>query len=89
MRSEAAKGAVMSPGYALGLLCECCGARRSDGSRRWCAECRDSKAPGVMNSVEAPGHRNSIPWILVAPTLPEQLRQPREVHRHAPRPRPE
>ena len=26
-----------STSYALGLLCEC-GARRSDGSRRWCAE---------------------------------------------------
>jgi hypothetical protein len=53
-----AQGAVMSPGYSLGLLCECCGARRSDGSRRWCAECRDSKAPGVMNSVEAA----TSPW---------------------------
>ena len=33
-----------STDYALGLLCEC-GGRRSDGSCRWCAEWRYSKAP--------------------------------------------
>jgi len=58
MRSEAAEGVVMSPGYTLGLLCECCGARRSDGSRRLCAQCRYSKAPGEFNSVEAA----TSPW---------------------------
>ena len=46
-----------STSYALGLLCEC-GARRSDGSRRWCAECRYSKAPWEMSSVEAA----TSPW---------------------------
>jgi hypothetical protein len=56
MRAEAAPGAVM--GYALGLRCEECGARRSDSSRCWCAECRVSKAPGEFNSVEAA----TSPW---------------------------
>ena len=46
-----------STSYALGLLCEC-GTRRSDGSRRWCAECRYSKAPWEINSVEAA----TSPW---------------------------
>jgi hypothetical protein len=49
MRSETAEGAVMS--YTLGLLCEC-GARRSDNSRRLCAQCRYSKASWEINSVE-------------------------------------
>jgi len=64
MPAEAAEGAVSrtrerktSTSYALGLLCEC-GARRSDGSRRWCAECRYSKAPWEINSVEAA----TSPW---------------------------
>src|SRR5215471_6074229 len=65
MRAEAAEGALMgrtrerktSTSYALGLLCEC-GTRRSDGSRRWCAECRYSKAPWEINSVEAA----TSPW---------------------------
>jgi hypothetical protein len=64
MRAEAAEGAVSrtrerktSTSYALGLLCEC-GARRSDGSRRWCAEYRYSKAPWEMSSVEAA----TSPW---------------------------
>jgi hypothetical protein len=64
MPAEAAEGAVSrtrerktSTSYALGLLCEC-GARRSDGSRRWCAECRYSKAPWEMSSVEAA----TSPW---------------------------
>jgi hypothetical protein len=43
MRAEAAQGAMSS--YSLGLRCEC-GARRSDGSRRWCAECRYANATG-------------------------------------------
>jgi hypothetical protein len=55
MRSETAEGAVMS--YTLGLLCEC-GARRSDNSRRLCAQCRYSKAPWEINSVEAA----TSPW---------------------------
>ena len=42
MRSEATEGAVMSPGYTLGLRCEECGARRSDGSLRWCSACNSS-----------------------------------------------
>ena len=42
MRAEATEGAVMSPGYTFGLLCECCGARRSDGSLRWCLACQSS-----------------------------------------------
>jgi hypothetical protein len=46
----------MSTGYARGLLCEC-GARRSDGSQHWCAECHRSKAPGEIRSVEA-----ATPW---------------------------
>ena len=65
MRAEAAEGAVMgrtrerktSTSYALGLLCEC-GARRSDNSRRLCAQCRYSKAPWEINSVEAA----TSPW---------------------------
>jgi len=58
MRAEAAEGAVMSStGYARGLLCEC-GARRSDNSRRLCAQCRYSKAPWEINSVEAA----TSPW---------------------------
>ena len=45
MRAEAAEGAAMSStGYARGLLCEC-GARRSDNSRRLCAQRRYLKAP--------------------------------------------
>jgi hypothetical protein len=47
----------MPTGYARGLLCEC-GAHRSDGSRRWCAECRYSKAPWEINSVEAARRRH-------------------------------
>jgi hypothetical protein len=58
MRSEAAQDAVMATGYARGLLCECCGARRSDASRRLCAQCRYSKAPWEINSVEAA----TSPW---------------------------
>jgi hypothetical protein len=42
MRSETAEGAVMSPGYTFGLVCERCGARRSDGSLRWCSSCNSS-----------------------------------------------
>ena len=44
--------------YSLGLLCECCGAPRSDNSRRLCAQCRYSKAPWEINSVEAA----TSPW---------------------------
>ena len=64
MRAKAAEGAVSRTGerktstsYALGLLCEC-GARRSDNSRRLCAQCRYSKAPWEINSVEAA----TSPW---------------------------
>jgi hypothetical protein len=35
-------GRSAPPGYTLGLLCECCGARRSDGSLRWCSACNSS-----------------------------------------------
>jgi hypothetical protein len=63
MRAKAAEGAVSRTGerktstsYALGLLCEC-GARRY-GSRRLCAQCRYSKAPWEINSVEAA----TSPW---------------------------
>jgi hypothetical protein len=42
VRTEAAEGAVMATSYTFGLLCERCGARRSDGSRRLCAQCRDA-----------------------------------------------
>ena len=59
MCAKAAEGAVTSStGYARGLLCECCGARRSDGSRRLCTQCRYSKAPWEINSVEAA----TSPW---------------------------
>ena len=58
MHAEAVEGAVMSStGYARRLLCEC-GARRSDNSRRLCAQCRYSKAPWEINSVEAA----TSPW---------------------------
>jgi hypothetical protein len=57
MRSEAAEGAVMS--YARGLLCEGCGARRSDDSRRLCSACHSSRKVSVeFNSVEAA----TSPW---------------------------
>ena len=46
MRSEAAEGAVMTTSYTFGLLCERCGVPRSDGSRRWCAQCYEA-ASGV------------------------------------------
>jgi hypothetical protein len=46
MPAEAAEDAVMATGYARGLLCECCGARRSDGSRRLCAQCYEA-ASGI------------------------------------------
>jgi hypothetical protein len=53
MRAEAAEGAVS---YALGLRCEC-GARRSDSSRRWCAQCH-YLAPEATSGVEAA----TSPW---------------------------
>jgi hypothetical protein len=43
----------MPTGYARGLLCECCGARRSDGSRRLCAQCYEA-----MGGIEAA----TSPW---------------------------
>jgi hypothetical protein len=43
--------------YALSLLCEC-GARRSDGSRRWCAQCRYANATGEPSGVEVA----TSPW---------------------------
>jgi hypothetical protein len=43
--------------YALGLRCEC-GARRSDGSRRWCAQCRYANATGESGGVEVA----TSPW---------------------------
>ena len=55
MPAEAAQDAVMATGYARGLLCECCGARRSDGSRRLCAQC---VFEAWENSVEAA----TSPW---------------------------
>jgi hypothetical protein len=42
MRSEATQSVMMSPGYTFGLVCERCGARRSDGSLRWCSACNSS-----------------------------------------------
>ena len=56
-RSGAVSRRKTDKGYALGLLCEC-GARRSDNSRRLCAQCRYSKAPWEINSVEAA----TSPW---------------------------
>jgi hypothetical protein len=60
LRAEATKGAMsgIDKNYSLGLLCEYCGAPRSDTSRRCCAQCRGSKAPGEFNSVEAA----TSPW---------------------------
>jgi hypothetical protein len=43
--------------YALGLRCEC-GASRSDGSRRLCAQCRYSKLPEATSGVQAA----TSPW---------------------------
>jgi hypothetical protein len=43
--------------YSLGLRCEC-GARRSDGSRRWCAQCRYANATGESGGVEVA----TSPW---------------------------
>jgi len=55
MRAEAAEGAAMSStGYARGLLCEC-GARRSDNSRRLCAQRRYLKAPWEIIRDGLPG----------------------------------
>jgi len=53
MRAEATQSVMMATGYTFGLLCERCGARRSDGSRRWCAQCYEA-----MNGVEAA----TSPW---------------------------
>jgi hypothetical protein len=44
--------------YSLGLLCECCGARRTDSSRRWCAQCRYTNATGELSGIEAA----TSPW---------------------------
>jgi hypothetical protein len=57
MRTEAAEGAVVT-GYVRGLLCEACGSPRSDTSRRWCVECRQTTTTGEPNSVEAA----TSPW---------------------------
>jgi hypothetical protein len=57
MRAEAAEGAVMTTGYALGLLCEVCGARRSDGSRRLCAQCFE--ATGGVEAATSPWWRDA------------------------------
>ena len=48
---------MSSTGYARGLLLRM-RCRRSDNSRRLCAQCRYSKAPGEFNSVEAA----TSPW---------------------------
>ena len=42
MRAEATQSVMMATGYTFGLLCERCGARRSDGSLRWCLACQSS-----------------------------------------------
>jgi hypothetical protein len=42
--------------YALGLVCAC-GARRSDGSRRWCVRCHNL-SPEATSGVEAA----TSPW---------------------------
>ena len=62
--AEKAAGAVeetrvpkTNKNYALGLRCEC-GASRSDGSRRLCAQCRYSKVPEATSGVEAA----TSPW---------------------------
>jgi hypothetical protein len=44
--------------YTLGLVCECCGARRTDSSRRWCTRCRYSKAAREINNADAA----TSPW---------------------------
>jgi hypothetical protein len=48
MRSEAAEGAMS---YTLGLRCAC-GAPRSDGSRRLCAQCHE--ATGGIEAATSP-----------------------------------
>jgi hypothetical protein len=57
MRSEAAQGAVMPTSYARGLLCECCGVPRSDGSRRLCAQCYE--ATGGIEFATSPWWQNA------------------------------
>ena len=47
----------MPTGYARGLLCECCGARRSDGSRSLCAQCYE--ATGGIEAATSPWWRDA------------------------------
>jgi hypothetical protein len=47
----------MGTSYTLGLLCECCGACRSDGSKRWCVQCY-AQAPEATSGVETA----TSPW---------------------------
>ena len=42
----------MATSYSLGLLCERCGASRSDGSRRLCAQCFE--ATGGVEAATSP-----------------------------------
>jgi hypothetical protein len=49
---------MSSTGYARGFLCECCGAPRSDDSRRLCAQCRYSKAAREISNADAA----TSPW---------------------------
>jgi hypothetical protein len=56
VRAEAAP--IRMSTYKLGLMCECCSGRRSDGSRRWCAQCRYSNATGEPNGIEVA----TSPW---------------------------
>ena len=51
VRAEAAP--IRMSTYKLGLMCECCSGRRSDGSRRWGAQCRYANATGEASSIEA------------------------------------
>ena len=50
MRAEATQSVMMATGYTFGLLCERCGARRSDGSLRWCSACNSSSTVEAATS---------------------------------------
>ena len=56
-RREETRVPKTNKNYALGLRCEC-GASRSDGSRRLCAQCRYSKVPEATSGVQAA----TSPW---------------------------
>ena len=57
MRAEATQSVMMTKGYTFGFLCERCGVPRSDGSRRWCAQCYE--AMGGTEAATSPWWRDA------------------------------